>query len=204
MNMLPVHAFHVWTCCQFIFSMYEPAARPCIPCINLLPVHAFRVWTCCQFMHSAHEPAASSCIPCMNLLPFRVWTCCQFMHSVYEPAAKSCIPCMNLLPVHAFPVWTCCQFIFSMYEPAASSYKEFSVMHDFFVSILLFPELYEARWQHCRKLDIRLSTVLPLGKVQNTIIFPGLDFASTRDKKYIYSKIKNTPSIEQSWYHMKK
>jgi hypothetical protein len=54
---------------------------------------------------------------------------------------------------------------------------------NFFVSILLFPELYEARGQHGRKLDIRLSAVLPLGKVQNTIIFPGLEFASTSDKK---------------------
>jgi hypothetical protein len=67
----------------------------------------------------------------------------------------------------------------------------------FFVSILLFSELYEARGHHCRKLDIWLSTVLPLGKVQNTIILSGLDFASTRDKKYIYPKIKKTPSIEQ-------
>jgi hypothetical protein len=52
-------------------------------------------------------------------------------------------------------------------------------MYEFFVSIPLFPELYEARGQQSRKLDIWLSTVLPLGKVQNTIIFP-FDFASTR------------------------
>jgi hypothetical protein len=63
---------------------------------------------------------------------------------------------------------------------------------NFFVSIPIFPELYEARRQHGRKFDIWLSTVLPLGKVQNTIIFPGLEFASTRDKEDIYPKIKNT------------